>query len=121
MAGPSSVDQYFAAVPPARRATLVRLRELIRAEAPAATEVISYQMPAFKSGGRMLVWYAPFADHFSLFPASDGVKKALGDALKPYLSGKGTIRFAADGPLPEDLIRQIVRIRLAEKGGYTVS
>jgi len=64
--------------------------------------------------GRFLVSYDAFARHCSLFPASDRVRAALGDELTPYLSGKGTIRFPADRPLPLDLVRRIVEARVAE-------
>jgi uncharacterized protein YdhG (YjbR/CyaY superfamily) len=72
-------------------------------------------MPALRShGGRFLVSYAAFKRHYSVFPASEGVIKACGDELRPYLAGKGTIRFPADQPIPINLVRRIVQSRLAE-------
>ena len=72
-------------------------------------------MPALRShGGQFLVSYAAFKNHYSLFPASDVVVATLGDALTPYLAGKGTIRFPASRPLPLDLVRRIVEIRVTE-------
>ena len=114
MGTPASVDGYLSELPETSRVVLQRLRETIKAAAPGATETISYQMPAFKDAGRFLVSYAAFKDHFSLFPASEAVKERLGDELVPYLSGKGTIRFQADDPLPDELITKIVQIRLQE-------
>ena len=114
MTGPSNVDEYLAALPKPQRAALERLRGQIRAAAPQATETISYQMPAFKDRGRFLLSYAAFKDHCSLYPASEGVREALGEALAPYLSGKGTIRFQADKPLPTAMVTKIVKARLAE-------
>jgi uncharacterized protein YdhG (YjbR/CyaY superfamily) len=114
MAAPTSVEDYLAAVPEEPRATLEKLRRTIKAAAPDATETISYQMPAFKDDGRFLVSYAAFKDHCSLFPASEAVIQALGEELKPYFSGKGTIRFHADRPLPAALVRKIVKVRLEE-------
>ena len=114
MATPTSVAEYLAKVPDAPRAALERLRKTIRATAPGATETISYQMPAFKLNGRFLVSYAAFKDHCSLFPASKGVIEAHGDELRPYLSGKGTLRFTTDKPIPAALVRKIVRTRIAE-------
>jgi uncharacterized protein YdhG (YjbR/CyaY superfamily) len=114
MAGAASVDEYLAALPKESRAVLKQLRETIKSAAPAATETISYQMPAFKLDGRLLVSYAAFKDHCSLFPATDAVREALGEELRPYLSGKGTIRFQAESPLRAALVKRIVKIRIAE-------
>ncbi len=114
MAAPTSVEDYLAALPEGSRAALEKLRKTIRAAAPEATETISYQMPAFKDHGRFLVSYAAFKDHCSLFPASKAVIEALGEELKPYFTGKGTIRFQADKPLPAALVRKIVQVRIVE-------
>jgi uncharacterized protein YdhG (YjbR/CyaY superfamily) len=114
MPKPASVDEYIAAAPEDRRAGLESLRAAIRAAAPEATELISYQMPAFKTHGQFLVSYAAFQAHFSLFPASDAVTEGLGEELAPFLAGKGTIRFPADRPIPEDLVTRITKIRLGE-------
>jgi uncharacterized protein YdhG (YjbR/CyaY superfamily) len=114
MAEPTSVEEYLAALSEEPRAALEKLRKTIRAAAPDATETISYQMPAFKDNGRFLVSYAAFKDHCSLFPASEGVIKALGEELTPYFTGKGTIRFTADNPLPTALVKKIVQARLEE-------
>ena len=115
MAGPTSVDAYLAALPDDRRASLEVLRQAIRAGAPDATEMIAYQMPAFRShGGQFLVSYAAYKHHYSLFPASGAVVEALGEALAPYLSGKGTIRFPAHKPIPSALVTRIVEVRVEE-------
>jgi len=111
---PSSVEEYLAALPAHKRTALEKLRKTIKAAAPEAAETISYQMPAFKDHGRILVYYAAFKDHYSLFPASESVMEALGDELKPYFAGKGTIRFDADKPLPAALVRKIVKARIEE-------
>jgi uncharacterized protein YdhG (YjbR/CyaY superfamily) len=115
VAGPSGVEAYLAAVPPPYRALLEELRKTIKSAAPDATETISYRMPAFKDrNGRSLVWYAAFKDHCSLFPATGAVMEALEKELQPYLSGKGTLRFTADRPMPARLVKRIVRVRLGE-------
>ncbi len=114
MAAPTTVDEYLAALPDDRRAGMEQLRATVRDAAPGAEEVITYTMPGLRLAGRFLVSYDAFARHFSLFPASDGVRAALGEELAPYLAGKGTIRFAADRPLPLDLVRRIVEARVAE-------
>jgi uncharacterized protein YdhG (YjbR/CyaY superfamily) len=115
MGGPATVDEYVSTVPEDRRATLEALRSAVNSAAPRATETIAYQMPALRShGGQFLVSYAVYKKHYSLFPATDAVVQALGDALTPYLAGKGTIRFRTDAPIPLDLVRRIVEVRLAE-------
>jgi uncharacterized protein YdhG (YjbR/CyaY superfamily) len=114
MATPTSVDEYLAGLPEEQRAALEKLRETIRAAAPQATETISYGMPAFKQDGWFLVSYAAFKDHCSLYPASSAVREALGDELQPYFSGKGTLRFQADEPIPAALVKKIVKRRLEE-------
>ena len=114
MAAPTSVEAYLAALPEAPRAALEKLRKTIRAAATEATETISYQMPAFKLHGRFLVSYAAFKDHCSLFPASTRVLEAHGEELKPYFSGKGTLRFTADKPIPAALVKKIVKTRIEE-------
>jgi uncharacterized protein YdhG (YjbR/CyaY superfamily) len=114
MTTPASVDAYLAALPEERRGPMAQLRATAREAAPGAEEVITYTMPGLRLAGRFLVSYDAFARHYSLFPASDAVRAALGDELLPYLAGKGTIRFPADAPLPLDLVRRVVEARVAE-------
>jgi uncharacterized protein YdhG (YjbR/CyaY superfamily) len=91
------------------------LRRTIRAAAPEATETIAYSMPAFRShGGQFLVSYAAYKNHNSLFPASGAVVEALGEELRPFLAGKGTIRFPAGEPIPTALVTKVVAVRLEE-------
>jgi uncharacterized protein YdhG (YjbR/CyaY superfamily) len=110
---PKTVDEYMARVPPRFRATLKGLRKAIKAAAPDAEEVISYQMPAFRQNG-MLAYFAAFEDHCSFFVASDKVHRQFSAELKPFKSGKGTLCFTPDRPLPADLVTRIVKARLAE-------
>jgi uncharacterized protein YdhG (YjbR/CyaY superfamily) len=109
-----TVDDYLAALPKTTRTALEGLRGTIRAAAPGATETVSYQMPAFKLDGRFLVSFAAFKDHCSLFPASGKVMETLGDELAPYFSGKGTLRFTVDEPIPTELVKKIVKVRIGE-------
>jgi len=111
---PSSVEDYLEGLPQGSREVLEVLRQTIRAAAPEATEAISYQMPAFKMNGRSLVCYAAFKDHYSLFPMSMRVIESNRDALEPYLSGKGTIRFGMDERLPKALVKKVVKARIEE-------
>jgi uncharacterized protein YdhG (YjbR/CyaY superfamily) len=108
----ASVAAYLRAVPPAERAALQKLRKTIKAAAPHATEEISYGIPMFKHHG-MLVGYAAFKDHCSLF-MSTAIAGPLKRALAPYVTSKGTIRFTADKPLPARLVRKLVKTRVAQ-------
>src|ERR1700730_18748280 len=109
---PASVDEYLAGVPKEARATLEKLRKTIRAAAPMASEVISYQMPMYKHHG-MVIGFAAFKDHCSIFPGS-AVMDAHKVELKRYETSKGTIRFPVSKPLPAALVRKLVKARIAE-------
>lgn len=116
---PTTVDEYLAALPDERRDAMATLRSTIRAAAPEATETIAYKMPAFRShGGQFLVSYDAYKAHYSLFPASDAVVEALGEALQPYLAGKGTIRFPAHQPIPVELVTRIIAVRVSENAEH---
>lgn len=110
------VDEYMAQLPDDRRAVMEQLRSTIRSAAPDATEAISYNMPAFRLGGRFLVSYEAFKRHYSLFPWSDDMVAELGEEMQPYAVGKGTIRFPADEPIPLELVTRIIEIRNREVG-----
>ena len=111
-----TVDDYLSAVPETARTTLNKVRATIRAALAAeCTEVISYGIPAFKHE-KVLVWYAAFADHCSLFPTASVIDK-FEDRLKNYRISKGTIRFAIDKPLPASLLKKMVKARFAEIKG----
>jgi uncharacterized protein YdhG (YjbR/CyaY superfamily) len=114
VSGSSAVDAYIAALPADRRASMQQLREIVRAAAPEAEELISYKMPAFRSHGLFLVSYDAYKRHYSLFPSTDPVIEACGDAIRPYQKGRGTISFPASEPLPADLVRKIIKARVAE-------
>jgi uncharacterized protein YdhG (YjbR/CyaY superfamily) len=110
---PKSVAEYLARVPEPARGTLRRVRAAIRSAAPpGATETISYGIPAFKRKG-MLVWFAAFSKHCSLFPTAS-VIKAFKNDLEGYSISKGTIQFPIDKPLPARLVRKLVRARVAQ-------
>ncbi len=107
-----TVDGYLAALPEEARATLEKIRKAIKAAAPKATEVISYQMPMYKHHG-MLVGFAAFKDHCSFFPGAKPVA-TYKDELKAYETSKGTIRFPIGKPLPAALVKKLVKARIAE-------
>jgi uncharacterized protein YdhG (YjbR/CyaY superfamily) len=115
MTDPETVDDYVATLAPDRRAVMEQFRATITAAAPDAVESLAYKMPAFRShGGQFLVSFDAYKNHYSLFPASESVVERLGDEIRPFLAGQGTIRFPASKPIPTDLITRIVKIRLAE-------
>ena len=107
-----TVDDYLAALPEEARATLEKIRKAIKAAAPKATEVISYQMPMYKHQG-MLVGFAAFKDHCSFFPGAKPIA-TYKDELKAYKTSKGTIRFPIGKPLPAALVKKLVKTRIAE-------
>jgi uncharacterized protein YdhG (YjbR/CyaY superfamily) len=112
---PKTVAEYLAGVPEPARSTLQKIRAAIRsAVPPQATETISYGMPAFKHK-RVLVWFAAFSDHCSLFPTASVVEAFKRD-LKGFSTSKGTIQFPTDKPLPMALIKKIVKLRIAQNG-----
>ncbi|MFL5516637.1 MAG: iron chaperone [Gemmatimonadales bacterium] len=111
------VRKYLAAQPPATRRTLRRIRELIRAAVPGALDGISYGIPAVRVDGRLLLWYAGWKAHCSIYPVTPAMRKALGRDLGKYAVSKGTIRFPLDRPLPAMVIRRLAKARLSELAG----
>lgn len=113
--GTVAVDKYLAKTPEPAREVLREMREAIRAVVPAgAAEVISYKIPAFRHR-KVLVWYAAFAEHCSLFPTA-AVIEEFRKELKGYKTSKGTIQFPLREPLPVALIKRIVKARVAAAG-----
>jgi uncharacterized protein YdhG (YjbR/CyaY superfamily) len=111
---PKNVEEYITDVPEPARSTFNRLRAAIRsAVPPEATETISYRIPAFKHK-RVLVWFAAFSNHCSLFPTA-AVIAAFENELKGFSTSKGTIHFPTDQPLPTALIKRLVKARVAQK------
>lgn len=111
--GTKKVDEYCARVPKRALSTFNKLREVIRAVVPAeATETISYGIPAFKRG-KVLVWFAAFSNHCSLFPTG-AVIEELRNELKGFTTSKGTVQFPLDKSLPVALVRKIVKARVKQ-------
>jgi len=110
---PKNVDEYLECVPEPARSTLNKIRAAIRsAVPPEATETISYRIPAFKYKG-VLVWFAAFSNHCSLFPSAS-VVEAFKNELKGFSTSKGTIHFPTDKPLPTALVKKLVKARVAQ-------
>jgi uncharacterized protein YdhG (YjbR/CyaY superfamily) len=107
-----SVDAYIATFPDDVQRQLRELRTAIRAAAPEAEEVISYQMPTFRLHGN-LVHFAAYTGHIGFYPAPSGIA-AFQERLGHYKGAKGSVQFPLDQPLPLDLIGEIVRFRVEE-------
>jgi len=112
-AKPQTIDEYLAPLSNEKRAALEKLRRAIKTAAPKAEECISYQIPAFRLNGKLLVAFGAAAKHCALYPGSQPVE-AHKNELKAYDTSKGTIRFPADSPLPATLVRKLVKTRVAE-------
>ena len=112
-AKPRTIDEYLAPLSNEKRIALEKLRGAIKSSAPAAEECISYRIPGFRLGGRLLVSFGAAANHCAFYPGSFPLE-AHKDELKAYDTGKGTIRFQADSPLPATLVRKLVKTRIAE-------
>jgi uncharacterized protein YdhG (YjbR/CyaY superfamily) len=109
-----SVDQYIRAQPEGVRPILQRVRGAIRKAVPAAAEVISYQIPAYKLPEGTVIYFAGWKEHYSLYPATAPVVAAFKNALAPYRLSKGTIRFPLSEPVPVKLIAGIAKLRAKE-------
>jgi len=114
--GPKTVGEYLAGVPEPARSAMDKIREAIRSVVPSeSTEIISYKIPAFRHK-KVLVWYAAFANHCSLFPTA-AVIDAFKDELKGLSTSKGTIHFSLDKPMPVALIKKLVQARVEQNEG----
>jgi len=112
--GFQSVDDYIASRPEGMREILERVRGAIRKAVPKADEVISYQIPAYKLGGKPVLFFAGWKQHYSLYPAIGGLVPAFQKELARYKISKGTIRFPLDEPVPVRLIGRIAKFRAKE-------
>ena len=110
---PASVDAYIESMPEPVQEKLQQIRALIKKQVPKAEESISYDIPAFKLEGRILIYFAGFLKHVSIYPAPRSYP-LFKEALAAYKGGKGTVQFVLDKPLPVSLIKDIIRFRKTE-------
>lgn len=108
-----NIDEYLTLQPEKIRETLENLRQIIRETAPEAEEMISYGIPAYKYHG-MLVFFAGYKKHCSLFAGNGALTEQMKDQLKEHKTSKGTIQFTVEKPLPDELVRYIVKFRMRE-------
>jgi uncharacterized protein YdhG (YjbR/CyaY superfamily) len=110
---PKSVDEYILSIPEGARGNFDKLRAAIRSVVPKeATETISYGIPAIKHN-EILVWFAAFANHCSLFPTA-AVIEEFKNELKGFTTSKGTVQFPVNKPLPVALVKKLVKTRVAQ-------
>ena len=114
MANYKSVEEYIAKQSVDVQAILRRVRRTIRKAMPGAEEVISYQIPAYKLPSGVVLWFAGWKQHYSLYPATNRFVEAFKDELRPYKVSKGTIRFPFSQPVPVKLIERFAEFRAKE-------
>jgi uncharacterized protein YdhG (YjbR/CyaY superfamily) len=109
----NSIDEYIDTFPADIQTILQRVRRTIKAAAPEAGEKISYGIPTFTLNGKYLIYFAGWKHHISIYPIPTG-NDAFNKEIAPYVSGKGTLKFTVDKPMPLKLITKIVRLKVAE-------
>ena len=114
-----TIDEYIRSFPADLRSVLEKIRQTIHEVAPEATEVISYQMPAFKLNG-VLVYFAAHKNHIGFYPTSSGIE-AFKVELTPYKFSKGAVQFPLDKPIPFDLVKKIVVFRVKENSKKAIA
>ena len=105
------IRAYTAKLPPATRRRLKELADIIRKTAPSAVDAFSYQIPAFRLNGKILVWYAGWAKHLSIYPLNATDREFA--EQKGFKTAKGTVQFPLDDPLPVSLVKRLVKSRIA--------
>ncbi len=109
----NAIDIYIASFPDDVREILKRIRHLVLKYAPEAEESITYGMPAYKTNGKPLVYFAAFKNHIGLYATPSG-HSAFEEELSVYKRGKGSVQFPLNKPIPYDLIRRIIEFRVIE-------
>jgi uncharacterized protein YdhG (YjbR/CyaY superfamily) len=111
-----TVDDYIASYPADVQAKLEAVRAAMADAAPGTEQTISYDIPTFTLDGRYVVYFAGWKRHISVYPlpsADEGFQQELA----PYVSGRGTLRFALDEPIPLELIRKVVSALMTQRQG----
>jgi uncharacterized protein YdhG (YjbR/CyaY superfamily) len=108
-----TIDEYIRTFPPDIQDILQKIRQTVQKAAPDAVETISYQMPAFKLNGKVLVYFAAFKNHIGFYPTPSGIT-SFEKELSPYEKGKGTVQFPLNKPIPYDLVEKIAIFRAKE-------
>lgn len=109
-----TIDEYVESFPTDVQKILQELRKIIRDEIPGVEETIHYSMPTFNYNGKYVIYFAAWKKHISLYPFSSEMEKDFPESSDYTISGKGTIQFPLNKPLPMKLIRDIVLFRLKQ-------
>lgn len=111
---PATIDAYIGAQPPPVRAALEDIRAAIGRGMPQAQEAIAYGIPAYRLGGRLVLYFAGWKKHCAVYPLSEAMREAFGEALAPYAAKKDSLHFKLGAPVPSGLIQQIAAFRASE-------
>ena len=114
MVKPTTIDEYLATLNNDTRTALQDLRDIIRAVVPQAEECISYQLPAFRLDGKLLVGFGATQNHCALYLMSSSTLETYKEELRDYQTSKGAIRSQPDHPIPTSLVRKLIKARIRE-------
>lgn len=109
----TNVDEYLANFSGEARKRLDTIHKMINKEIPQGEEVITYSIPTIKIEGKYVIYFAGYDKHVSIYPLPSDEK--LREEIKPYISGKGTLKFPLDKPLPTKLIQKVIKAKLEDR------
>lgn len=109
----NEVEKYISQFPENIQDILIKIRGLIKENAPNAEEHIAYGMPAYKTEKKPLLYFAAFKNHIGLYATPSGHTQFSNEFSK-YRQGKGSVQFPLDHPIPYELIEKVVKFRVAE-------
>lgn len=110
---PTTIDAYIAGFPAEEQQILQKIRRIIAEVVPNATETISYGVPTIKLQGTYVVYFAGYAQHVSIYPILHEDPELMQE-IEPYRSGRGTLKFPLNKPIPYELIKKVVQSLLRE-------
>ena len=113
MSEASTVMSYISKFPEEVQSRLNTIRDLIKKAVPDSDEKISYGVPTATLNGKYFIYFAGYKKHLSIYPVTAAMEKELPEAMV-YRTGKGTLQFPLDQPLPKELIQKIVSVRYKE-------
>jgi uncharacterized protein YdhG (YjbR/CyaY superfamily) len=108
----ATVREYISAAPKEARKMLRELRAILKKAAPEAKQSLKWGSPVFEEK-RILFGYAAFRTHINFMP-TPSVLKQFKDELKGFKTGKGTVRFPYDRPLPKAIVTKLAKLRVKD-------